>query len=166
MVKTPGGKFWLEVQGLAERRPSVVIGDIVRVMSTHGPQLHDGYVHAVERDRALLSFAPKVAHQHVTGTKYKVTFCLTRTNLRLRHRAVLKASDSTLAAILPDHDNFKSEIAEPDPGLQVLDGQLNPQQQLAVRAVLSRNDPQPFVIFGPPGTGKTKTVVAAVCQVS
>lgn len=43
----------------------------------------------------------------------------------------------------------------------VQDG-LNPQQQCAVAGILARgnsSDCPPFVIFGPPGTGKTMTVV-------
>ena len=43
---------------------------------------------------------------------------------------------------------------------------LNPRQRSAVKRILeARNRPSPYVVFGPPGTGKTVTLVEAVLQV-
>lgn len=45
--------------------------------------------------------------------------------------------------------------------------QLNENQQLAVRRILSGDcRPLPYVLFGPPGTGKTVTIIEAVLQVT
>lgn len=44
-------------------------------------------------------------------------------------------------------------------------GDMNDEQKLAVLNILEqRSYPHPYVLFGPPGTGKTKTVVEAVLQ--
>lgn len=52
------------------------------------------------------------------------------------------------------------------PPIAWVDSNLNEEQKDAVKAITSgNNDRVPFLISGPPGTGKTKTLVEAVLQV-
>jgi len=47
------------------------------------------------------------------------------------------------------------------------DPNLNSEQQQAVQKILSGSSrPAPYLVFGPPGTGKTVTLVEAIKQVS
>lgn len=51
--------------------------------------------------------------------------------------------------------------------LELVNRQLNDLQQAAVRDVLgNRGGILPYVVWGPPGTGKTVTLVEAMLQVS
>lgn len=44
--------------------------------------------------------------------------------------------------------------------------ELNAEQKSAVESIVSaRNFPLPYIVFGPPGTGKTRTLVAAIEQI-
>lgn len=45
------------------------------------------------------------------------------------------------------------------------DDQLNPEQQMAIRAIVHGRRRVPFLISGPPGTGKTKLLVESIFQI-
>ena len=41
---------------------------------------------------------------------------------------------------------------------------LNDEQRRVVSRILNRKSPHPFILFGPPGTGKTKTLCESIKQ--
>jgi len=49
--------------------------------------------------------------------------------------------------------------------IEWINANMNEQQQQAVKKILTKTHPAPYIIFGPPGTGKTATLVEAICQV-
>ena len=56
-----GALLALQVPGLAERRPSVLVGDKVFARIPGDPREYSGYAHAIDLDRASSSWASAAA---------------------------------------------------------------------------------------------------------
>ncbi|KAF8320843.1 P-loop containing nucleoside triphosphate hydrolase protein [Clavulina sp. PMI_390] len=164
-LQSAGNAYKLRVPGLAEKRPSVVLGDRIRVRPV-GSQgaFYAGFVHDVEQSSVTLRFHAKF--KPLNGQKFDVRFTLGRTTLRRMHQALLLPVNSK-RIIFPSEEHF-SEVDESVIGqLNFVNDQLkqNLEQSLAVASILSQKAGSgPFVVFGPPGTGKTTVIVEAIRQ--
>ncbi|XP_066559522.1 putative helicase mov-10-B.1 isoform X2 [Amia ocellicauda] len=160
----------LRVPGVAENRPSVLRGDHLLV-SISGEKVepitkYKGYVYKVELDQVKLGFSRMLLNKFIEKMKFDVTFTFNRFPLMLQHRAVQLAVRNRLGHVL-----FPSQCTAPEkalPELRLYDSSLekNPEQFMAVRCIVAGvSKPAPFLVFGPPGTGKTVTIVEAIKQV-
>jgi helicase MOV-10 len=138
--------------GLAEKRPSVLKGDAVLLQCKQGKFV--GYVHNVLLETIEVSF-----HQKFANTPpFTVHFDFQRTPLRTMHRAVDELSESLVS---------NDAIALPEPASHA---HLNNEQRLFLSAALkvSKDGKRlvpPLFLWGPPGTGKTTTVVHTVIAI-
>uniref|UniRef100_A0AAR2JEJ9 RNA helicase n=1 Tax=Pygocentrus nattereri TaxID=42514 RepID=A0AAR2JEJ9_PYGNA len=162
----------LEVPGVSENRPSVLRGD--HLLLTKSEDLHllsvtkyKGYVHRVELDQLKLSFSSKFLDSFIDNMKFRVEFTFNRLLMRLQHRAVELAVQHSLCEVLfpmgSNSDNSNAELS-----LSLFDRSLekNREQYAAVcNIVAGVSKPAPYLVFGPPGTGKTVTMVEAIKQV-
>eukprot|EP00026_Physarum_polycephalum_P002172 Phypoly_transcript_02177.p1 GENE.Phypoly_transcript_02177~~Phypoly_transcript_02177.p1 ORF type:complete len:653 (+),score=89.07 Phypoly_transcript_02177:845-2803(+) len=154
-----GGRlFKLRVPKLAEKRPSVLRGDYVQVRQSDNPYcVHKGFVHFVNLEDILVSFH----HSFNPHKLYDVQFSFTRTPLKQQHQAL---------------DNLNTEVWQRlnygcktsyDFGLKNITilgkVKLNAGQIDAVHFGMHQRE-QPLIIHGPPGTGKTATVVELILQ--
>lgn len=162
---SPKGRFYsLEVPGLAENRPSVLRGD--KLVARVGEEAtHIGFAFAVERDTVTISFHH--AFSYLPGQAVDIEFSLNRTHLRVQHEALRFAgrlgSDILFPALGGALRAPRPEI--PEEFTEIRRG-LNPEQRQAVLHILeARARPVPYVVFGPPGTGKTRTMVETIAQV-
>ncbi|XP_035236644.1 putative helicase mov-10-B.2 isoform X2 [Anguilla anguilla] len=159
----------LDVPGVAENRPSVLKGDHLLVsMVGDGEPLtkYKGYVHRVELESVKLGFSKKMMDGFIDKMKFNVEFTINRFPLKLQHRAVLLAVQNRLEEVLFP-SGCRAENGPP-PSLRLFDRKLekNPEQYGAVQCiVMGASKPAPYLVFGPPGTGKTVTVVEAIKQV-
>lgn len=161
----------LKVPGVAENRPSVLRGDKLNVcvsMDRNQPvTVYEGYVHRVELERVKLGFSKKLLKKFVNGMKFDVEFNINRFPLKLQHRAVELAVQDKLGDVLFPSDKDIEHTALPHLRMFNKDLENNPEQKAAVQHILSgTSKPAPYLIFGPPGTGKTVTVVEAIKQVN
>ncbi|XP_069617839.1 helicase MOV-10 [Ranitomeya imitator] len=174
MEKDPRDKHLLilDVPGVAENRPSVLKGDHLFVTMSDERQFshkisYKGYVHGVELEKVRLGFSLKLVQLFCQGMKFDVTFTFNRMPLQVQHRAVDLANKNNLKECLfPSGSRQQSNINTDR--LSLFDRKLenNEQQYMAVKSIVSGlSRPAPYLIFGPPGTGKTVTLVEAIKQV-
>eukprot|EP00899_Mesostigma_viride_P004323 jgi/Mesvir1/13892/Mv25596-RA.3 len=185
-MKASGNKLLLSVLGLAEKRPSVVRGDAIIVQEAAGPErfTYRGYVHSVGSEDVLLGFHQSFHARWVQGKKYHVRFTFNRTTLQRMHQAVQMAPQLSPSLLFKPSKGHRPSSQMPGFGDVPCAGtgrepswwnrKLNKEQQQAVRKIVMLDDatnadhhnhPAAFVIFGPPGTGKTTVVVEALQQV-
>ncbi|XP_056367608.1 helicase MOV-10 [Oenanthe melanoleuca] len=163
----------LHVPGVAENRPSVLRGDhLFAHLSSErecSPLVrYKGYVHSVELDRVRLGFSSKLQRKFVKNLKFDVTFTFSRLPLQVQHRAAFLALRHRLSSLLfPSASCHQSLCPGPfQPRWFNRELETNEEQCKAVAHIVTgMSRPAPYLIFGPPGTGKTVTVVEAIKQV-
>ncbi|XP_015506086.1 helicase MOV-10 isoform X2 [Parus major] len=163
----------LNVPGVAENRPSLLRGDhLFAHLSSerdHSPLVqYKGYVHSVELEKVRLGFSSKLQKKFVNNLKFDVTFTFNRLPLQVQHRAAVLAVRRGLFSLLfPSASCHKSLFPGPfQPRWFNRKLETNEEQCKAVSHIVTgMSRPAPYLIFGPPGTGKTVTMVEAIKQV-
>ncbi|KAM6981807.1 putative helicase mov-10-B.2 [Tautogolabrus adspersus] len=158
----------LEVPGVSENRPSVLRGDVLLVYPAGETKVkYRGYVHSVQLDSVKLGFGSELLTSFVDNMKFHVEFTVNRLTVRVQHRAAELAASSGLREVLfPSAYALSSELELPR--LKLFDAKLerNPEQYKAIQHIVAGScKPAPYLVFGPPGTGKTVTLVEAIKQI-
>jgi len=168
ITRTTTNLYWLNVPGLEENRPSVMKGDKIYVRNATDPNREfEGIVHQIQEQKVMLGFNNKFHPFHVNGMKFDVRFTVNRFPLRNMHRAVSMAPGDLLLRMFPNISLLPSPIALPDVRCFNQLIERNEKQLTAVKNIVASSSGQcPYIVFGPPGTGKTVTLVEAVKQVA
>lgn len=168
----------LVIANIAESRPSLVLGDTVRVQNPWdlSEQRFEGIIHKVLKDRILIKFT-KSFHEKYNGEDYKIEFYYSRMSIRKQHHAIDKItvrfgqeflfpSQMVLKPVQVDVAIKDGELVGPNGNVYGwYNSTLNVVQKEAIKNILrGEARPMPYVIFGPPGTGKTMTVIETILQ--
>ncbi|KAI9352277.1 P-loop containing nucleoside triphosphate hydrolase protein [Zopfochytrium polystomum] len=161
--------FSLRVPGLAEKRPSVLYGDSIYASTKNDPSIeYEGRVHDVNAENVHLVFSSQFEAIFNPKLIFRIRFEYSRVPLRCCYQALdlVKGLDPQLLFPTRVPDARKgaiplSPLRDEAAGM----AELNGEQRMAVRNVVERRHGHvPYVIFGPPGTGKTKTIVQCIVQ--
>ncbi|XP_068193715.1 putative helicase mov-10-B.2 isoform X2 [Antennarius striatus] len=159
----------LEVPGVSENRPSVLRGDALLAYPVGEKKTkYRGYVHSVQLDKLKLGFDSQLLNLFLDKMKFNVEFTVNRLTLRIQHRAAELAVVHDLKQVLfpaaPPVPSQQTTL----PQLRLFDSKLetNVEQYQAVQHIVAGSSkPAPYLVFGPPGTGKTVTLVEAIKQI-
>lgn len=121
-----------------------------------------GFVHRVEADEVFLKFDPQFHLYHKDEDLYNVHFTYNRINIRRLYQAVEAAEKLGREFLFPHEASRRRLIKTTD--LVPITGNLNEEQMFAIKKIFGCKGAPPYVIHGPPGTGKTKTIVEAILQ--
>jgi len=166
-LERDGRHYKITVPGLAENRPSVLKGDKINI-NADGARF-EGVVLRTTQENAIMELPRSFARSFINGQTVDVRFNFSRTNLRTSHQALGSLKLETQSGIIfprrLDANNLPLTPLSNSEGLNFINRNLNPEQRTAVAGVLeSVARPCPYLIFGPPGTGKTVTVVESILQ--
>ncbi|KAF7656045.1 hypothetical protein LDENG_00046940 [Lucifuga dentata] len=160
----------LQLPGITENPRAVQPGGEVRAyplnkLGRFGKKFHQGSVSHVDQEKQMvyLTFTEKFMSQFQEDMKFRVEFTISRLILRIEHRAVEQAS-SILEVLFPTFSNGKPPLEQ----LRLFNPQLekNQEQYEAVQHIVAGSSkPAPYLVFGPPGTGKTMILVEAIKQI-
>ncbi|KAK3587543.1 hypothetical protein CHS0354_004830 [Potamilus streckersoni] len=182
-MRRVGEYLGLKVPGLAEGRPSVLIWDKILLTDPTDPDgpCFEGFVHEVLSDEVLLKFNPEFQKSY-TGKDYNVQFTYNRGPMRRCHQAVEFAIQLGKNVLFPtrlipklpqdcqhaDRQTYRNHCSRNKSSLghKFFNKILNDRQKAAVRQIVQgQGRPLPYILFGPPGTGKTVTVVESILQI-
>lgn len=149
------------VEGLAENRPSVLVGDFILVSKAEGPETlnsrtwYEGRVHQVHQNHVSLSF-PENFNTY-RGTKFDARFVLNRLPFRRMHQAVTNKFNPA-RLLFPGVTHIQgvkriaqSKINEISPHYRPI-GEDEEQAETVAAIVNQKPGSVPFVVFGPYAT--------------
>ncbi|EJD54693.1 P-loop containing nucleoside triphosphate hydrolase protein [Auricularia subglabra TFB-10046 SS5] len=167
-----GDRFALHVPGLSEGRPSLIVGDRI-IVRTEGAMPDEKWFEGAIVAIRLAVVEVRFSNHFEPGSLFEVRFVLNRLPLRRMHQA-LKMPAAPERILFPDLQHInnlftRAQMAERvhqlQPGNRRI-AQNRPQREAIANILSLQPGSAPFVVFGPPGTGKTVTIVEAMRQLT
>ncbi|XP_047994418.1 RNA helicase Mov10l1-like [Leguminivora glycinivorella] len=164
-----GKSYSLVVPGLAEKRPSLMLGDLVYVRPHNQTEvMYEAIITDIQDSLAQFSKISDKFHKlYKKESKFDIRFCMSRMPLERMHVAV---------------DNMRREHMQTKtfpkgnevvPAIKRITNFYNPliannaeQHAVVEHIVAGSSGTAPYLLHGPPGTGKTVTIVEAILQLA
>ncbi|KAI9349173.1 P-loop containing nucleoside triphosphate hydrolase protein [Obelidium mucronatum] len=166
------------VPGVVEDSPNIQIGDLIKLRKVSpfdGNEYEFCFLDVVRRKSAVYFHHPELPNWSANDL-FNIEFQYTDIALRYATRSLLdleKHVETGYARkfIFPEPEDAIMSLGTQaktslDLGLDFRDDQLNWIQKKAVSAIVkNKYGDIPYLVWGPPGTGKTRTVIEAIFQI-
>lgn len=163
--------FLLPVPGLAEGRPSLMRGDRALLKAPKRSTYYEAYIADVRDQDVILKLHSSLTHDSLEALAFDVSFMSSRTPYRRCHHGVMtikKQNGREMLFPVPK-EQLKSpniQVKEDAKSLRCFMSELNIyQREGVIRALRNECRPAPYIIFGPPGTGKSVTLIEIALQI-
>ncbi|XP_063387699.1 RNA helicase Mov10l1-like [Cydia fagiglandana] len=164
-----GKSYSLLVPGLAEKRPSLMLGDLVYVRPHNKTEvMYEAIITDILDNYAQFSKISAKFHKlYKNDAKFDIRFCMSRMPLERMHVAV---DDMRREHMLTKTFPRGNERVPPIRRISNFYNPLianNPEQHAVVEHIVAGSSgTAPYLLHGPPGTGKTVTIVEAILQLA
>ncbi|KAK4883503.1 hypothetical protein RN001_006822 [Aquatica leii] len=171
MKLLPNNILELDVPGLAEKRPSLVNGDIVNIRLHNDHTAYKGVIRTVNNLNIWIAGVDSELLEIISpDTELDVSFQLGRLPLERMHAGVDQCvSKGLLSYFFPDESlGSRRMTVDRIPNYEFINTNVcnNTEQRIAVENIVqTKSCVAPYIVFGPPGTGKTITIVEAILQI-
>ncbi|XP_031617415.1 probable RNA helicase armi [Contarinia nasturtii] len=166
-TKYPRGIYDLQVSELFETRPSLKIGDKVIARAHSTLTKYEGIIIKMKDDDLLIIQFGDDFVNTFNHLDYFVDFSVSRSTIIRQHFAIdLAVELFGIEFLMPNGVSLREKNRTNVHMNRWFNGNLNYHQQKAVKQVLRGNLLNPYIIVGPPGTGKTTTLQEIVLQIA
>lgn len=160
--------FKLEVLDVAEKRPSIGLGDWINVINVDAVDSksynYQGYIHKVDQHHIYVKFQDSFLRE--CGKDFKIEFHFSRSHFRRQHHALQVVTSNrglNFDFLFPSNNNacknpqvdvtlVEGKMISNGENLKWINENLNIYQKQAVVNVLRGEcRPLPYIIYGPPG---------------
>ncbi|XP_060525981.1 putative helicase mov-10-B.1 [Cylas formicarius] len=169
-------KLKLEVPGLAEKRPSVIVGDTIEIRIHKDHTAYQGVITMVADNYVLIGDVNDICLNHVRNfpdIEMDVRFVLGRINYERMHQGVRQVVlNNYVRHLFPDNSLATARRRSIAQDIEISrnefynrDVYINEEQRTAVLKIVNNSSRgAPYIVYGPPGTGKTMTLIEAIMQ--
>ena len=150
------------VPGLAENRPSLLVGDKISIEHDH--RRNYGYIWEIHEIEIVVSISNKLFNSLNSNSLVNVCFELNSLPFKLMHQGINKIQDNKWIGLVNPLYGIRVE----DNGVRVttqFNTNLNAEQMIAVKNIVEKRSTACYILFGPPGTGKSISLVEAIKQI-